>query len=299
MAPIDLPHGEKRQWGALIDEFVSDMRITGGVIVTNIDQGPLLRENVLFASIEFVDVPLAIDYAIDSSGIEVTRDAIVLPDVTSASLNLGDEGYQTIEWSVRDGLGQVAVYDWGCPDLNCLRWTDFVSSNSVTTPFEIATFDGKWIFGDIDVNGFLDAGDLDRLQWMTQLNYSWYDLTGDGIVDSVDYTHWVHFVADTYLGDANLDGEFDSRDLVSVFQAGKYGKSSTNQWGQTYPEHATWAEGDWNGDGVFGSGDLVVAFQDGGYEQGPRVPPAAVPEPSGVLLILLGTAAISRRRKIV
>lgn len=59
-------------------------------------------------------------------------------------------------------------------------------------------------------------------------------------------------------GDANLDGHFNSSDLVAVFQAGKY---ETMQ-------PATWAEGDWNGDGVFDSGDLVAAFQDGCYEDG-------------------------------
>jgi ELWxxDGT repeat protein len=61
-------------------------------------------------------------------------------------------------------------------------------------------------------------------------------------------------------GDANFDHLFDSSDLVSVFQRGKY---ETN-----IP--ASWSDGDWNCDGVFGSADLVAAFQRGWYEAGPN-----------------------------
>ena len=63
---------------------------------------------------------------------------------------------------------------------------------------------------------------------------------------------------------------------------------------------AVWSEGDWNGDGVFGTGDLVAALSDGGYELGPRTDVAAVPEPSAIVLSLLGLAGLlglSRRRQ--
>ena len=59
-------------------------------------------------------------------------------------------------------------------------------------------------------------------------------------------------------GDANLDGSFDSTDLVVVFQAGEYEDEVTG--------NSTWEEGDWNGDSEFDSGDLVRAFQAGHYE---------------------------------
>ena len=50
----------------------------------------------------------------------------------------------------------------------------------------------------------------------------------------------------------------------------------------------------WDGDMAFGSGDLVFAFSDGGYEQGPLV--AAVPEPSSLVLVLLGLFAFAFHR---
>jgi hypothetical protein len=117
-----------------------------------------------------------------------------------------------------------------------------------------------------------------------------YDLDGDGDIDSADRTSWVNDLAKTWMGDANLDGEFNSADFVLVFQAGKYEAGTL----------ALWSEGDWDGDQRFDSGDFVAAFQNGGYENGPRAAElASVPEPSGLMLIvsaIAGLAAWRRRR---
>jgi hypothetical protein len=61
----------------------------------------------------------------------------------------------------------------------------------------------------------------------------------------------------TTYGDADLDGVFNTRDLVLVLQVGKYEDG--------VPDNATWAEGDWDGDGDFGTGDFVLALRTGGY----------------------------------
>jgi hypothetical protein len=58
-------------------------------------------------------------------------------------------------------------------------------------------------------------------------------------------------------GDANLDGVFDSRDLVQVFQRGEYEDG--------IQDNSRWEGGDWNGDGEFNSADLVAAFQANEY----------------------------------
>ena len=89
------------------------------------------------------------------------------------------------------------------------------------------------------------------------------------------------------MGDSNFDGAFGSSDLVVVFTAGKYEADTA----------AGWAEGDWNGDLKFSSSDLVTAFTDGGYEAGPRAAVAAVPEPSSIVLLMIGSLLMLRVRR--
>jgi hypothetical protein len=87
-------------------------------------------------------------------------------------------------------------------------------------------------------------------------------------------------------GDANLDRQFDSSDLLEVFRAGKYETG----------EFAGWSEGDWNDNALFESGDLIEALQTGTYEQGRPAGPG-VPEPSAMPLAALGVLAIAGRAR--
>ena len=66
---------------------------------------------------------------------------------------------------------------------------------------------------------------------------------------------------DLTIGDANLDGLFNSSDLVTVFTAGRY-ETGTG---------ANWEAGDWTGDGLFDSSDLVAAFRSGTYLSLPQL----------------------------
>ena len=144
---------------------------------------------------------------------------------------------------------------------------------------------GETLIGDFNGNGELDDGDLDLLADGQINNDKNYDLTGDGVTDFNDREAWVHDLKGTWIGDANLDGEFNSGDLVAVFAVGKY--ESGNE--------ASWSEGDWDGDKMFDSSDFVVAFRDGGYEQGPVV--QAVPEPSALILLLMAVLPMLKYRR--
>ena len=99
------------------------------------------------------------------------------------------------------------------------------------------------LWGDYNGNGQLDAGDLDmQAQQIVSLNpdVATYDLTNDGEVNFDDRKVWVEELKNTWIGDADLNGEFKSSDMVQVFAAGKYETG----------EDAGWAQGDWNGDGI-------------------------------------------------
>ena len=141
--------------------------------------------------------------------------------------------------------------------------------------------------GDFNTNDVLDIADIDLLSTESQAEThdTFFDLNNDGLVNDTDRTVWVHDLKKTSFGDANLNGLFDSADLVNVFRAGEYDDDIAL--------NSTWATGDWNGDGDFDSGDLVTAFQDGGYVQGAV---AGVPEPSALVLMFAGALVLVRFR---
>ncbi len=143
--------------------------------------------------------------------------------------------------------------------------------------------------GDIDGNGLLDENDINAISQALRNGSASleFDIDRDGRVHDNDRTAWVHDVRKTYFGDANLDGFFDTGDLVSVLAAGKYE--------DLIPLNAAWETGDWNGDGDFTSADLITALSDGGYERGPRV--VAVPEPGFSVPALLTISGLSLRRR--
>ena len=144
--------------------------------------------------------------------------------------------------------------------------------------------------GDFNDNGQRDIEDMDLLTAGVTAGDAAFDLNGDGNVNAADRDHWLVTLSNSYYGDSNFDGEFNSSDFVTVFGAAKY------ETGQP----ATWGEGDWNGDGEFNSADFVAAFSGAGYEQGPRDGGLqTVPEPSSYALLLscIGLIGLATRRR--
>ena len=147
--------------------------------------------------------------------------------------------------------------------------------------------------GDFNGNDLLDSDDIDLLMAdiRTPSGDANFDVNMDGSVNAADLDFWVADLKNTWSGDADLDGEFNSGDFVVVFTAGTYETGAA----------AGWAQGDWDGDGQFTSGDFVAAFVGGGYEVGPRpggpnAAVAAVPEPSSLILLGIGLLLFVFRR---
>ncbi len=114
---------------------------------------------------------------------------------------------------------------------------------------------------DLDDDGQIRPHDIDMLisAIHRQLFEERFDFTKDGKVDGRDLRMLVREVLEVPFGDSNLDGRFDSNDLLRVFQAGKYEDDT--------PGNGTWEDGDWDGDGEVTSRDLLFAFQEGDYER--------------------------------
>ncbi len=107
-----------------------------------------------------------------------------------------------------------------------------------------------------------------------------FDLTGDGLVDLQDIDYWVEELKYTWIGDADLDGECQTADLIQAFASGKYETDLP----------AAWEEGDWDGNLRFNSGDLIRTMDGPGncfVPSGPREA-LVVPEFSGFGLLISG-----------
>ena len=108
-----------------------------------------------------------------------------------------------------------------------------------------------------------------------------FDLNHDDQVTVEDRDELILEILNTTYGDADLDGMFNSHDIVLTFQIGEYE--------DLLQGNSTWAEGDWDSDGDFTSADIVLAFQGGGYES----PAQMRQNPSEVTTMNLTAAAVA------
>ena len=142
------------------------------------------------------------------------------------------------------------------------------------------------VVGDFNFDGALDIDDIEQLSHAIadDNKSSRFDLNGDDATNQLDLTYWVEVLANTYLGDTNLDGEFNSQDLIAVFQAGEYEDDLIG--------NSSWGSGDFNADREFDTTDMLGVFQSGGFGKGPRITALLVPEPSTPYASLGGTLAV-------
>ena len=128
----------------------------------------------------------------------------------------------------------------------------------------------------------------------------WFDVSGswlppvastlrpDGRVPTAAVSVWqVSLGVGMTPGDANGDGTVDINDLTIVLA----------NFGNT----AAWSQGDFTGDGTVDINDLTIVLANYGTTYGSSAGPAAVPEPSALLLIGLAVVSLvavhlSRRR---
>ena len=164
-------------------------------------------------------------------------------NVGDIELNAGGDGEATIELELADH-----------PQISLNPGTT-VSIGSILEGYLVDSVKA----GDVDGDGSLNHQDIDAIfaAVATGSSDSRNDVNGDGEVDEQDVEDFLDVVVDITAGDANLDGRFDTVDLIQLFTSGRYESEVVGT--------ANWASGDFNGDGTFDSSDLVLALIKGNY----------------------------------
>ncbi|MCP4195115.1 MAG: hypothetical protein GY768_31325 [Planctomycetaceae bacterium] len=207
-------------------------------------------------------------HTVPPHGVDAAPHGVAL-DIERGHLYWVDNGLVTIQRSNLDGSGVTNILT--------------SASGILKKPWEIVLDLSQ--MGDpgcdFDGDGLCAAADVDALTRVViaGTNELMFDLNRDKFVNQADRISWVKDSKQTYFGDADLNGKFDTSDLVTVFAVGRYEDSIS--------QNAGWADGDWDGDLDFTSSDLVWAFRDGGYEQGPLARVNGVPEPRSLSLVSL------------
>lgn len=114
---------------------------------------------------------------------------------------------------------------------------------------------GNSLTGDFNLDGLLTASDIDLMcqEIRSGDGRAAFDVDQNGSVNVDDHLFLVEQLFQRQIGDANLDGVFDTADLVLIFQSAEY---EDDQVG-----NSVWESGDWNCDGEFDSSDLVLSLQ--------------------------------------
>jgi hypothetical protein len=198
--------------------------------------------------------------------------------VSGLPFNIGGGAIFGADRQYAGALDEIAAFD------------KYLTQEQIAAHYQAALEPGG-ITGDFDNSGVLDAPDIDDLtvQVAGGQNPKPYDLNADDLVNDGDIKVWVKDLFKSWIGDADLNHEFNSSDLVQVLASGTYEAGIDSAW----------TSGDFNGDRRTNSSDLVAALADGGYEQGQPPATAAVPEPAGFALLLAGVICLACRRRSI
>ncbi len=240
------------QWNqSIIDQLIAMGYTSDGYAFTGAQGG-----NVPWSGVDQIRIRFSEGVVIPRDGLVVRKaDGTLIPITNFSFDTIGATGFWTLASPIEQGTIELRL---GADVVDYAGRSLSGNGNPVAVTFSVGESDPCDLNADLACN----AKDIDDLVLALGTANSRFDLDVDGSVTLNDHDLWVTQRRNTWYGDANLDGQFTSADLVLVFQRGAYESPLTVIVG--------WSDGDWNGDGRFSSSDLVRAFQDGGYESGPR-----------------------------
>ena len=164
------------------------------------------------------------------------------------------------------------------------------SEENLPSVLSLGEFTIQLAAGDFNFDDQWDCTDVDELVEIIQTgsNRAEFDMNGDGIMDSQDLEIWLAQAGARNLvsgasflpGDANLDGSVDASDF--------------NIWNENrFSSGHGWCGGDFDGDGSTDGSDFNIWNEN----KFTSADVTLVPEPGGMLLLLVGCVGLIRQRR--
>ena len=223
-------------WGTLVEQFTVFVAATvrerdGAFLFTGNQTGGGTEANANYGAIDpdywsiKADVrvqtaPLVLD-ELQYHAFTFTVDGVGLHHLNGELVGEGDVGYASLQGFVLGGrvdgfqrataeFAEVLVYNEALPDAD---------RQAIESYLDNKFFGAAFPEGDYSKDGELNAPDLDlqAIAITDGNNPPEYDLNDDGSVNFTDRLVWVNELRNTWIGDANLNGEFTSSDMVQVF----------------------------------------------------------------------------------
>ena len=318
LSGVDLGHNDLSGWnfagqnlanGSLIDARLTDADFTGADLrgVTGFNP-PEQTRNMIWPNGEIRGLDIGADETLvirDGDRDVTVRNGFAVADGGLIELVVADtDWHSTVTWSgpnIQPELAgtlrisfdpSVAATELLGTTFDLFQWHGSLESSTrfaridlpAATDWDLSGLyeTGKvtlTLIGDFNNDQGLGLDDMNLLteEVIANTNNRVFDLNGDASVDQEDRRIWLETLVETSFGDANLDQRVGFADFVLL--ANGFGKSGG------------WEHGDFDGDGVVQFDDFVTLANN--YQPASKV--AAVPEPSGLALTLLGMFILSAK----
>ena len=274
---VDGASGASDKWGLIhwdISDFPEDATVLGATITVNVTDATRgdyhlfeLKRDWVEGEVSWNEYSNGMPWQAAGVGGETDRGDEILAtfslDRGTHTVDLNEAGIQVVADWANGTNPNYGFFLWHETTTDGMDFSSREATNIADRPaLTLLYVDGSkpLVPGDFNLDGIVGELDIQIMNFAVKTASidPIFDLDDNRQpADMADRDHLIREILATDYGDSNLDGIFNSSDLVKIFRAGEYEDDTLN--------NSTWSEGDWNGDGDFTTADLVAAFRAGAY----------------------------------